>query len=57
MAFNLEQNNRLILAVAQFEDLLAEADEDGAEGILDELYMLVTKVLDRFPNLDNDDAE
>lgn len=55
MTLTLEQNNRLILAVAEFDQLLAEANEDGAEAIVDELYLLVTKVLEKFPDLDKKD--
>jgi len=57
MALTPEQNDRLILTVAQVEKLMAETDEEGAEAVLDELYLLVTKLLERFPNLDNDDDE
>ena len=57
MALTPEQNDRLILTVAQVEKLMAEADEEGAEAVLDELYLLVTKLLERFPSLDNDDDE
>jgi hypothetical protein len=30
-------------------------DEVGAEEILDELYMLITKVFERFPQLDKEE--
>ncbi len=55
MALTSEQNDRLILTVAQVEQLMTEVDEQGAEAMLDELYLLITKLLERFPNLDNDD--
>ena len=57
MALTPEQNDRLILTVAQAEKLMAETDEEGAEAVLEELYLLITKLLERFPNLDNDDDE
>ncbi|HEY9895858.1 MAG TPA: hypothetical protein V6D34_10685 [Candidatus Sericytochromatia bacterium] len=55
MTLTSEQNDRLILTVAQVEQLMTEVDEQGAEAMLDELYLLITKLLERFPNLDNDD--
>ena len=57
MTLTSEQNDRLILTVAQVEQLMTEVDEQGAEAMLDELYLLITKLLERFPNLDNDDDE
>jgi hypothetical protein len=57
MALTPEQNDRLILTVAQVEKLMAEADEEGAEAVLEELYLLITKLLERFPNLDKDEDE
>ena len=55
MTLTSEQNDRLILTVAQVEQLMTEVDEQGAEAMLDELYLVITKLLERFPNLDNDD--
>ena len=57
MTLTSEQNDRLILTVAQVEQLMTEVDEQGAEAVLDELYLLITKLLERFPNLDNDDDD
>jgi len=57
MTLSLEQSNRLIAAVAEFDQLMTEANQDGAEAILDELYLLVTKLLERFPDLDKDEDE
>ncbi len=55
MALQEEQADRLQVLVTQIDLLSTETDESGAEEILDELYLLVTNLLDRFPNLDTDD--
>ena len=54
-ALDQEQIDRLLQHIAGIEQLLTEADEDGAEEILDELYMLITKLLEQFPQLDQDE--
>lgn len=55
MVLREEQADRLQVLVTQIDLLSTETDESGAEEILDELYLLITKLLDRFPNLDSDD--
>jgi hypothetical protein len=50
-----QQTARLIPLVTGVEQLLTEVDEEGAEEILDELYMLITKLLEQFPQLDKDE--
>lgn len=54
-ALNRQQADRLVQHISEIEKLLAEVDEDGAEEVLDELYLLVTKVLEQFPQLDKDE--
>lgn len=54
-SLNRQQADRLVQQVNDIEKLLAEVDQDGAEEILDELYLLVTKVFERFPQLDRDE--
>lgn len=55
MSLNREQSDRLLQHLNGVEKLLEEVDEEGAEEILDELYMLVTKLLDQFPQLDQEE--
>ncbi|MBD1852412.1 hypothetical protein [Leptolyngbya sp. FACHB-711] len=50
-----QQSDRLVHNVTAIEQLLAEVDDEGAEEILDELYMLITKILEQFPQLDKDE--
>ena len=41
--------------ITEVEQLLTEVDEEGAEEVLDELYMLITKLFERFSQLDKDE--
>ncbi len=50
-----QQSDRLVHNITAIEQLLAEVDDEGAEEILDELYMLITKILEQFPQLDKDE--
>lgn len=50
-----QQSDRLVQHINGVEQLLTEVDEAGAEEILDELYMLITKLFDQFPQLDKDE--
>ncbi|GAB4323164.1 MAG: hypothetical protein OHK0047_06970 [Leptolyngbyaceae cyanobacterium] len=50
-----QQSDRLVHLITGVEQLLTEVDEVGAEEILDELYMLITKVFERFPQLDKEE--
>ncbi len=52
-----KQSDRLVQLITGVEQLLTEVDETGAEEILDELYMLVTKVFEQFPQLDREEEE
>jgi hypothetical protein len=54
-ALNRQQSDRLIQYITGVEQLLTEVDEAGAEEVLDELYMLITKLLEQFPQLDQDE--
>ncbi len=54
-SLNREQSDRLVQHSSGVEQLLTEVDEEGAEEILDELYMLITKVFNQFPQLDKDE--
>jgi hypothetical protein len=51
-----EQSQQLLSLIHGLEALIAGADQDGAEEVLDELYVLLTKIYDRFPELDTDEA-
>ncbi|MGA7934561.1 MAG: hypothetical protein WCA35_13515 [Kovacikia sp.] len=50
-----QQSDLLIQGINGIEQLLAEVDEEGAEEILDELYMLITKLFEQFPQLDREE--
>ncbi len=50
-----QQSDRLVHLITAVEQLLTEVDEGGAEEILDELYMLITKVFELFPQLDKEE--
>jgi hypothetical protein len=52
MGLDVDQADRLLLLIKGLENLTLEADQDGAEDILDELYLLLTKIYERFPALD-----
>ena len=56
-ALNRQQSDRLIQHITEVEQLLTEVDEEGAEEVLDELYMLITKLFEQFPQLDKDEDE
>jgi len=49
------QSDRLLQNITSIEDLLTQVDTDGAEEILDELYMLITKLFEQFPELDREE--
>ena len=48
-------SDRILQRIAGVEQLLTEVDEAGAEELLDELYMLITKLFEQFPQLDKED--
>ncbi|MGI0486876.1 hypothetical protein ACN4EK_15655 [Pantanalinema rosaneae CENA516] len=50
-----QQSDRLMQHLAGVEQLLTEVDEEGAEEVLDELYMLITKLFEQFPQLDREE--
>jgi hypothetical protein len=54
-SLNRQQSDRLVQHITEIEQLLTELDEEGAEEILDELYMLITKLFEQFPQLDKDE--
>lgn len=51
-----QQTDRLTQHLAGVEQLLTEVDVEGAEEVLDELYMLITKLFEQFPQLDQDES-
>ena len=51
-----EQSEQLLSFLSGIEVLLSATDQDGAEEILEALYELVSKIYDRFPELDTDEA-
>jgi len=54
-ALDPQQVDRLMGHIEGLENLLTEVDEQGADEILDELYLLITKLFEQFPQLDQDD--
>ncbi|MBD2463347.1 hypothetical protein H6G89_20145 [Oscillatoria sp. FACHB-1407] len=54
-SFDRQQADRLLQHINGIEQLLTEVDEAGAEEVLDELYMLITKLFEQFPQLDKDE--
>ncbi len=52
-----QQSDRLVQSIADVEQLLTEVDETGAEEILEELYLLITKIFEQFPQLDQEEEE
>lgn len=50
-----EKAEQLLSLVSDLETLLTATDQDGAEEILEALYELVSKIYDRFPELDTDE--
>ena len=51
-----EQSQQLLSLINGLEELIAATNQDGAEEVLDELYVLLTKIYERFPELDTDEA-
>ncbi|HIK14732.1 MAG TPA: hypothetical protein IGS53_05495 [Leptolyngbyaceae cyanobacterium M33_DOE_097] len=54
-ALDPQQVDRLMAHIEGLENLLTEVDEQGADEILDELYLLITKLFEQFPQLDQDE--
>jgi hypothetical protein len=54
-SLNRQQSDRLVQNLGEVEQLLTEVDEEGAEEVLDELYMLITKLFEQFPQLDKEE--
>lgn len=54
-SLNQAHSDRLLHLITGIEQLLAEVNEEGAEEILDELYMLITKLFEQFPQLDKEE--
>jgi hypothetical protein len=54
-SLNQAQSDRLLHLITGIEQLLTEVNEEGAEEILDELYMLITKLFEQFPQLDKEE--
>lgn len=51
------QSDRLLQSITSIESLLTQVDVNGAEEILDELYMLITKLFEQFPELDREEED
>lgn len=56
-ALTAQQRDRLTQHIQGIEHLLNDVNEVAAEEILEELYLLVTQVLEQFPQLDQDEEE
>lgn len=54
-SLNSQQSDRLTQIINGLEQLLTEVDEEGAEEVLDTLYLLITQLYDQFPQLDEDE--
>lgn len=54
-SLNRQQSDRLMHYITGVEQLLTEVDEAGAEELLDELYLLITKLFEQFPQLDKNE--
>lgn len=54
-SLNQQQSDRLVQHITGVEQLLTEVDAEGAEEVLDELYLLITKLFEQFPQLDRDE--
>ncbi|MBW4518542.1 MAG: hypothetical protein KME16_02250 [Scytolyngbya sp. HA4215-MV1] len=54
-SLNRQQSDRLVQLITGIEQLLTEVDEEGAEEVLDELYLLITTLFEQFPQLDKED--
>lgn len=55
MSLDDKQSQHLLSLVNGLEVLISATDQDGAEEVLDELYVLLTKIYERFPELDTDE--
>ncbi|HEY9616425.1 MAG TPA: hypothetical protein V6C64_06275 [Microcoleaceae cyanobacterium] len=57
MPLNSQQSDRLQSLITELDSLVADTDQEGANDILDEVYLLVTKIYEHFPQLDTDDND
>lgn len=57
MALDTSQSQQLLSLISAIEGLTAATDAEGAEEILDELYLLVTQIYERFPELDREEDD
>jgi len=55
MSLDDKQSQHLLSLINGLEILISATDQDGAEEVLDELYVLLTKIYERFPELDTDE--
>ncbi|XHX78858.1 MAG: hypothetical protein RBJ76_02690 [Stenomitos frigidus ULC029] len=51
-----QQSQQLLSLINGLEALIADTGQEGAEAVLDELYVLLTKIYDQFPELDTDEV-
>jgi hypothetical protein len=56
-ALTPEESDRLQQALNQLDRLSVEVGADGSFTIIEELYLLITKILERYPELELDDGE
>lgn len=57
MPLNSQQSDRLQSLITELENLVAATDEAGARDILDEAYLLVTNIYEKFPQLDTEEDD
>lgn len=50
-----QQSDQLRHHLDGVEQLLSKVDAEGAEEILDELYLLITQLYEQFPQLDREE--
>jgi urate oxidase len=56
-ALTTEESDRLKQALDQVDRLSTEVGADGSFTIIEELYLLITKILERYPELELEDGE
>lgn len=56
-ALSSEDLKKLEKFIKDIDDLSVKVGADGSFDILEELYLLITKILDRYPELELEDDE
>lgn len=57
MPLNSQESDHLQRLITELENLVVATDEAGARDILDEVYLLVTKIYEQFPQLDTEEED